>query len=146
MTCYDWDGLQFLDESDDQVSVPIGEGLDLALPQAVDTPDDPGPRLSRLEQVLVQVGRVAFFDAFEGREELDRLVGGQALELRGEAVDASHDLPPPARVLLRRRDDHGLDSRVALEFLLYECGLPKKGIGRESPARDVFTDLTTLVG
>src|SRR5256714_2025484 len=49
----DSDGLQFLHESDDQVSIPIGEGLDLTFPQAVDAPDDPRLRLSRLEQILV---------------------------------------------------------------------------------------------
>src|SRR5205807_3621949 len=131
---------------DDQVAVPVGEGLDLAFPQAVDTPDDPRFRLSRLEQILVQVVRVALFDAFEGREELDRLVGAQGLELRREAVDASHDLPPPARILLRRRDNPRLHAGMTLEILLVERALSEQGIDRESLARDVVDDLAALVG
>src|SRR5947208_8930248 len=39
------DRFQLLDESDDQVPAPVGEGLDLALSKAVDAPDD--PRLGR---------------------------------------------------------------------------------------------------
>src|SRR5205823_14693080 len=99
----------------------------------------------RLEQILVQIGRVRVRHPFERSQELDRLVRTESLELRREAVDPAHDLASPSGVLGRRGDESRLHARMTLEVFSVERGFPKDRADLEPLSRDVVDDLATFV-